>query len=89
MGLIGIHVNNAANLCPDSLYAALKYTHPALVERLAGIERFMAESVGVKVGELSQQELFERYQEAWKDKIKERHGQGAFDHQGDYVPYEK
>ena len=45
MALIGIHINNAANLNPDSLYAALKFTHPALVERLAGIDRFIAQNL--------------------------------------------
>jgi len=41
MGLIGVHVNNAANLNPDPVYAMLKFTHPALVERLAAIDRQM------------------------------------------------
>lgn len=36
--LVAIHVNNQANLNPDSLYATLKFSHPALVERLAGID---------------------------------------------------
>jgi STE24 endopeptidase len=35
--LIAIHIDNAANLNPDKLYAQLKFTHPALVERLAAI----------------------------------------------------
>lgn len=47
MGLIGIHINNAANVNPDWLNAALKFTHPALIERLAAIDGFMAENVSL------------------------------------------
>lgn len=36
-GLIKIHINNAANLNPDPLYAALKFSHPQLTERLAAL----------------------------------------------------
>ena len=49
-GLIAIHVNNAANLNPDWVYALLHYDHPALVERLAAIERYMAAVVEKKTG---------------------------------------
>lgn len=87
LGLIGIHINNSANLNPDPLYAALKYTHPALVERLAGIERFMRESVNKYAADgkeqlgkdASQEEVFARYEELWRDKIVERHGQEAYE----------
>lgn len=44
-GLIAIHVNNSANLNPDWLYALLKFSHPALVERLAAIEAYMRKFV--------------------------------------------
>ena len=36
--LIKIHVKNAANLNPDPLYAALKFSHPQLTERLAALD---------------------------------------------------
>lgn len=48
--LIAIHVNNAANLNPDWLYAVIHYDHPALVERLAAIEQHMTAVVQKKTG---------------------------------------
>ena len=36
-GLIKIHVKNASNLNPDSLYAWIHFNHPELVERLRAI----------------------------------------------------
>jgi len=39
--LIALHVNNAANLNPDTLYAMLKFNHPALVERLHAIDLYI------------------------------------------------
>ena len=87
MGLIGIHINNAANVNPDPLFAALKFTHPALVERLAAIDACMAENVNLPKGTDSA-EIHKAYKEAWKEKIVARHGEEAFDEQGDYVKYE-
>jgi hypothetical protein len=87
MGLIGVHINNAANVNPDGLYAALKFTHPALVERLAAIDGFMAASVNLDKS-ASKDEIYEAYRQAWKDKIVARHGEGAFEKQGDFVKYE-
>jgi len=49
-GLIAVHVNNAANLNPDWLYAFLHFDHPALVERLAAIEQHMRAVVKKKTG---------------------------------------
>lgn len=39
--LISIHVENAASLCPDWLYSALKYDHPPLIERNAAIDTYV------------------------------------------------
>jgi|LauGreDrversion4_2_1035121.scaffolds.fasta_scaffold365980_1 STE24 endopeptidase len=36
-GLIKIHVKNASNLNPDSFFAALYFSHPTLIERLAAL----------------------------------------------------
>lgn len=36
-GLIKIHVKNASNLNPDSLYAWVNFNHPELVERLRAL----------------------------------------------------
>ena len=80
MALIGIHINNAANLNPDSLYAGLKFTHPALVERLAGIDRFMAQNVRAS-GNNNPEDLHEAYKALWKDKIISRHGEDAYERQ--------
>lgn len=44
-GPITLFVNNSGYLNPDWLYAALKYEHPALIERLEGIEKYMAKVV--------------------------------------------
>jgi len=41
-------VNNSGNLNPDWLFAALKYDHPALIERLAAIENRMTKVVKEK-----------------------------------------
>lgn len=68
MALIGIHINNAANLNPDSLYAALKFTHPALVERLAGIDRFIEENVKL-YGMDKHDNIHDAYRSHWKDKL--------------------
>ena len=87
MGLIGIHINNAANVNPDPLYAALKFTHPALVERLAAIDSYMAENVNLNK-DTEKVEIYQVYKEAWRDKIIARHGEMAFEMQGDYVKYE-
>lgn len=35
--LIKIHINNASNLNPDPVYAALNFSHPQLSERLAAL----------------------------------------------------
>ena len=40
-GLISLFINNSGNLNPDSVYAMLKYDHPALIERLEAIEKHM------------------------------------------------
>uniref|UniRef100_A0A6B2L4U8 CAAX prenyl protease n=1 Tax=Arcella intermedia TaxID=1963864 RepID=A0A6B2L4U8_9EUKA len=39
-GLISIHKENKANLWPDELYSTYHYSHPPLIERLKGIQRF-------------------------------------------------
>ena len=49
-GLISLFVNNSGNLNPDWLYAALKYDHPALMERLEAIEKYMLKVVKEKNG---------------------------------------
>lgn len=87
MGLIGVHINNAANVNPDGLYAALKFTHPALVERLAAIDGCMAASVNLDES-ASKEEIQNAYREAWKEKIVARHGEEAYEMQGDFVKYE-
>lgn len=100
MGLIGVHVNNAANLNPDPVYAMLKFTHPALVERLAAIDRQMLIYVNEHLsgaGESREkldasapvQTILDRYTELWRERISSRHGEEACARQGDWVPYVK
>ena len=46
--LIAIHVENKANLCPDWLYSALKYSHPPLVERNAAIDAYVCKLMKIE-----------------------------------------
>jgi hypothetical protein len=46
--LIKIHITNAANLSPDPLYAAIKFSHPQLTERLKAL-KYDAKEPGAEV----------------------------------------
>ena len=58
-GLIGIHVNNSGNLNPDWLYAWMNFSHPALVERLAAIQKQMEVYATKQNGETEPKDLAE------------------------------
>jgi hypothetical protein len=82
--LIALHVNNAANLNPDKLYAMLKFNHPALVERLNAIDLYILKvTIEIKKGSSYSVDKFEElkdaYMEAFKDSIIKRHGKEAFE----------
>ena len=92
--LIALHVNNAANLNPDKLYAMLKFNHPALVERLHAIDLYILKVImEIKKGKSytvdNFEELKDTYMEAFKESIIKRHGKEAYEQQALYIPVKK
>jgi hypothetical protein len=92
--LIALHVNNAANLNPDKLYAMLKFNHPALVERLHAIDLYILKvTMEIKKGKSytvdNFEELKDAYMEAFKESIIKRHGKEAYEQQALYIPVKK
>lgn len=75
-GLISLFINNSGNLNPDWLYAALKYDHPALVERLQGIENYMLKVTKDKNPDSNPtnfSETTELYNKSFKEELEKRH----------------
>ena len=49
-GMVKLTKKNKANLNPDPLFAALKYSHPALIERITAMDNVM-KKVCIEKGE--------------------------------------
>lgn len=68
--LISIHIKNSANLNPDPLFSALKYSHPPLLERNAAIDKEIRKIVGDTAGEDAEI----AYKKHFEGDLKRRHG---------------
>jgi len=68
--LIKGHVENASSLCPDKLYCALKYDHPALIERNAAIDAYVCKLVKNE----NLEEAYVAYNEKFAETLEKRHG---------------